>query len=63
VSEWFDRVEERLNEIAAAGESLALSLHRCADAVEMFMDWLLDPDGDPPKWPLVLVRTRDDEGD
>jgi hypothetical protein len=58
-------MEERLNEIAAAAESCALSLHRCADAVEMFMDWLLDPDGDPPKWPLVLVRSRegDDEGE
>jgi hypothetical protein len=60
VSEFFDRIEDRLNEIAQAAESCAISFHRCADAVEMFVEYVLHPDdGDPPRWPLVVVQKDD----
>jgi hypothetical protein len=53
-------MEARINEIAAAAESFALSAHRCADAVEQLVDHLLDPDPKQPlKWPRLVVTHKE----
>jgi hypothetical protein len=74
VSEWFDRVEDRLNEIAAARDSSAADVRRIADSievgVEVFVSFLIafqswfesnDPDADPPhRLRLVMEKVDDD---
>jgi hypothetical protein len=64
VSEFFDRMEDRLNEITAASEQMARAMSRCADAVEMLVELAVDDDLADKKerlrWPGLVVLRDDD---
>ena len=57
MSDFWERMEDRMNEISNAAEQVAAALQRCADAMEMLVELFCEQDvrGERVSWPNVTV--------